>query len=928
MNQKQKQFYTYYTFIFIGTALLVFSFFVISGKSFIWANDGLYQHYNAFVYLGQWVRSIFNTLWTQHKLVIPMWEFSIGYGADVFTTLSYYVLGDPFALISVFTPGSLAEVGYAIAILLRFYAAGLAFCAFAHYMKCQRFSSLCGAVMYVFSSYALFAGVRHPYFINPMIYLPLLFLGVEKILQKQSPLIFIITVFIAAISNFYFFYMLVLLTILYAGVRLFTGKEWGNVKQRFQYLLQLGGFALIGVAMAAVLLLPNGINFLDNTRVSGAYSFGMFYARSEYEALPGSLVGINSAVNWAVIGMAPLAYLGAGAALLNRRENRWAKYYLGLFILFLLFPFAGHVFNGFGYVCNRWVFAWSFMVAFLFAKGFPLLLTMNRRKKLGVSAGCVGYVAVCILLEKSRTEDVLVGCLLLLICLLLIWSFDFLKPLQYKTITFTKQELCRILTLGMVLICVFQSAYYRYSSAEKNYVKEFHDRGTANVTLNQQRASALKRIQNEDFYRVENADQDNAQVNFSLSSGVSTTTLYWSIVNPHIVSFLQYNNAYAGNTYCFRNLQCRSLLLPLASTRYFVTSYHKKAMASVPYGYCFKGDASSPFGTFRLYETKQTLPFGYTYDSVLPFEQYEAMSVAQRQQAMLQSAILAPEHEDAIHSLPKGNPVYTDKTLSFSVKCGENTRLEGDNLIVAANHATITLECECPANSELYVQLQNLRFESKSTQEFWNREAWNGKTSYEKLNAKRSSKYWTPAKETTITGSCNGVYDSVTHYTKQNIYAHGRENYWLNLCYADKTRTQITLQFSQKGIYDIQGLSVLCQPMQPFEQQLYSLREDTLESVTFSQNRIEGSIQVDKPKLLCLSLPYSKGWKAYVDGQPAELLRTNVMYSGIILQAGSHTIEMHYETPYLLAGAGISVLGFVGLLILIIVRKKGRNYHG
>ena len=51
---------------------------------------------------------------------------------------------------------------------------------------------------------------------------PWLLLGVERIFKEKKPLVFIMGVFVSVISNFYFFYMLVILTVLYVGVRLFT----------------------------------------------------------------------------------------------------------------------------------------------------------------------------------------------------------------------------------------------------------------------------------------------------------------------------------------------------------------------------------------------------------------------------------------------------------------------------------------------------------------------------------------------------------------------------------------------------------------------------------------------------------------------------------------------------------------------------------
>ena len=66
--------------------------------------DGWYQHYKCLVYYSQYLRQILKDLLTLHRLVIPHWDFYIGEGADIINAMHYYVIGDPFALFSVFVP--------------------------------------------------------------------------------------------------------------------------------------------------------------------------------------------------------------------------------------------------------------------------------------------------------------------------------------------------------------------------------------------------------------------------------------------------------------------------------------------------------------------------------------------------------------------------------------------------------------------------------------------------------------------------------------------------------------------------------------------------------------------------------------------------------------------------------------------------------
>lgn len=65
--------------------------------------------------------------------------------------------------------------------------------------------TLIGAFTYSFSGYVMIYGIKHPLFINPMIYLPIIFIGLDKVLKKEKSILFIIMVSISLSSNFYFF---------------------------------------------------------------------------------------------------------------------------------------------------------------------------------------------------------------------------------------------------------------------------------------------------------------------------------------------------------------------------------------------------------------------------------------------------------------------------------------------------------------------------------------------------------------------------------------------------------------------------------------------------------------------------------------------------------------------------------------------------
>lgn len=927
MKRENSRLYIRYTMLFMIVSMFVFSFFILYKKSFVWDNDGLYQHYNAFVYFGAWVRDIIKGIVNTHKVTIPMWEFGIGYGADVITTLGYYAFGDPFTLISVVTPVSYAEIGYAVSIILRIYAAGAAFLVYAAKMDCKNTYASYGAIMYAFCAYSIVASIRHPFFICPMIWLPLILAGAEDILRGRKPFVYIISIFLAAVSNFYFFYILVLLTVIYVCIRIFSEKE--NRKRILVFAAKYAGFALIGVMLASALFLPNALNFLENKRVSDAYIFNPFYYISQYETLFGTFVGTDSMSNWMYIGISPLAYVGTAAMLFHKKEKSWLKWQLGLLFLFMLLPVSGHVMNGFGYVCNRWSFAWAFFVAFAFVKGFPYLLEAENKKKYTVCICCVLYSLVCLLLAKSRTEETMSACVIMLICVLFVLCGNGLKDICIKGHTLNKNRIQKALVCVLTILCVFEMAYYKYSFTEKNYLREFVDAGKAYETLAEDRMKAWQLINDNSFYRIDDVKVNNKQKNYFINSGQSNTTLYWSLVNPYIVEYMQYNNAYSEVADNFRGLDSRSMLIPLASGKYLVAGQTDSEKEAVPYTFSYVASAEGENGVYDLYKTKYSLPFGYTYDSVLSEEDYAELTAAKRQQAMLQSAVIASEYLENAGDISKTDSSeldYSDRMLSYELTGDSNVEIKEGCLEVKENNAAVTLTFDCPANAELYVELKGLSFESRSEKDFMSEEELAGLSAYDRLVADRNQKYWMPATQTVISAYSGSTSNHFYHYNAEDAYAEGREDYLLNLYYDKAERNSVKLKFSQRGVYLFDELNVICQPMADFKDWLHLLKEDSMKKVRLSSNNIRGTINLESSKLLCMSVPYSKGWKCYVDGEERELLRVNVMYSGVVLDAGKHEIELKYETPYVKIGLYVAILGLILFVLLVFCyRRNDKN---
>lgn len=101
--------------------------------------------------------------------------------------------------------------------------------------------------------------------------------------------------------------------------------------------------------------------------------------------------------------------------------------------------------------------------------------------------------------------------------------------------------------------------------------------------------------------------------------------------------------------------------------------------------------------------------------------------------------------------------------------------------------------------------------------------------------------------------------------------------------------------------------------------------ENTMEHIKIDTNKIKGTIDLKEPKLLCLSIPYSTGWRAYIDGREAPLYQANIMHMALDVDSGKHSIQLEYHTPLLKEGIWISLLTFILCGLYLVFRRLWAN---
>ena len=1027
-KRRNRKFLLLYTLLFGLSALLAFHYFPETGKRMVWKRDGLTQHYVALRYYAVWARSVLRSL-LAGKPVFPTYNLHIGFGSDLFTTFQYYVIGDPFSLPAVLVPQKYLLPFHDAMILLRLYLAGVCFDRYCCAMGRRSLTgNLCGALLYVFGNFTLF-GMRHPYFLNALIWFPLLLLGAERILREKKGGLFTTAVFLSCISNFYFFYMLVLLTVIYVVWRALrtwllpclsgrkggersggpapdrslsarpafeivesepetgfypgngrpgtVGEAWKKIGETALCFFSRG---LLGVGLGMCLFLPVVLRFLQDPRISEGPAYAALYPAEYYLGFPEAFLsfGTKKALEyWTCLGYGAVGLLGVLVLfLLPGKKNRQLKAaWCGMLVMMLL-PAAGAVLNGFSYPSNRWGWAFSLLTAYIAAAMVPEIPALSRGR-MAVLFACLGvYAAACGAGGApltTMTELVIAGAAALAVRLLAPAKEQERGEKLRTGAAAVRRSLCSCVLVCAVLATAGIHGYVCFEKGRRNSdINQYKTDNYIGAMVASDAAGVRKiadEIGEEGFFRYSGRDLAN---NFSVLHNVSNTQYFWSLSDSSVVRFFTETGQANESVHIFDNLDNRTMLDEVAGVKYYIRSdgsllpfgYHRLEGHKFDNRNLYPQEEEDPLPvfSFAMHENEYALPLGFTSERAISRTDWEALSLPRRQEALLQGIVLEDadveryglrkeegETELSFTEKELTGLSFTEKELTELPQAEEGieiSRTEDGQLQFKVLDKDVVVrlaegELEQTAGCETSVLFTDMSYAELSPADVERAAAILAAKTGEDL-AKISR---TPAAIETLDLSVkakrNGETVSakdVSYSLADNPWSTGRDDF-LSCCgYSDDPLEAVTVKFPRRGVYTFREFKVVCQPMEDYPAQAEELRSCTLEDLDLHElpqsgatSRITGRITVPQAeeggsgrRILCLQIPCSRGLQAFVDGQKAPLLQADTMFSALVLEPGTHEIELRYCTPGLAAGTLVSV-GTAGAILFVFFLRRRRK---
>jgi hypothetical protein len=100
-----------------------------------------------------------------------------------------------------------------------------------------------------------------------------------------------------------------------------------------------------------------------------------------------------------------------------------------------------------------------------------------------------------------------------------------------------------------------------------------------------------------------------------------------------------------------------------------------------------------------------------------------------------------------------------------------------------------------------------------------------------------------------------------------------------------------------------------------------------VEITHYRPDRIAFTAETPNAAYLFVSEIFYPGWKAFIDGQPARILRGNYLFRVLELPKGRHSIVLEFTPWTIRMGSAVTILAllFVGASSLYMVMKRRRN---
>lgn len=578
------------------------------------------------------------------------WNWNTDLGANFVGSYAFYLLGSPFFWITLLFPNRFVPYLMGPLLILKF-----GFAALTAYLYIRRFTktsnaAMLGGILYAFSGFSVY-NVFFNHFHEAIIAFPLLLLSLELLITENRRGVFALAVAFCAVTNYFFFFGMVVFAVIYFFVRLFSGA----IKVRLARFITLIFEAVIGLLMSAILLLPAINAILDNSRVSSTLIGwnGIMYGKEQIylnviqcfffppdlPARPVFFPGAN--VKWSSLGgWLPVFSMVGVFAWFTNRKGSWQKRLIAICAFMALVPILNSAFYAFN---TSYYARWFYMPILIMC-----LVTVQLSEDMSVDWKCgwrwvmgitLGFtLTIGFFPQKDKAGKIIYG--------LYTQSEDYTYVARFWATSVIAIVSLVIVRALISLLRKNRTAFYRTAIACVCVVSVIY----ANVFIATGRAHSyeIKEVMIDSLIEGEVTldDESNFRIdtydcvdNTGMYLGLPTINAFHSVVPSSIMEFYKYVGVERSvgsrpetDVPALRPLLSVKYLLNRESGKDFVDEDGETLMPDYKY--------IKTSGGYYVYENENYVPYGFSYDYYMTQEFCDGYNEDSRSRLMLKAILL------------------------------------------------------------------------------------------------------------------------------------------------------------------------------------------------------------------------------------------------------------------------------------------------
>lgn len=818
-------------------------------------------------------------------------------GGGTFLGNFYNYLSSPFALVMLLVGHKNMPEAIAIMIILKAMTASFTFSYFLRKKYSSEQSPIISAfgVLYACSGYFI-AYYWNVMWIDSFYLFPLVMLGIDKIIRERKASLYIVSLTLTFLTNYYMAYMVCIFSVLFFIYNYFTQYELSstyfgklkerenNIKSTLSYVINslrnsrffdtgsiFAFSSVMSACLSAFALIPVYFVLQNCSATSGTFPEELKTYFSVFDFLANHLAYLDPTIRSSGEDVLPNVYCGILTVMLvplfifsnkiSGKEKILSCGILGVMFASCYTNYLNYIWHGFHFPNDlpyRFSYMYSFLLLIFAFRALTFIKEYTRRQIIGVGTAIIFFVIMVQEIGSKNFSEVGVW-----ICVAFVGIYCLALGILHSK-NFPKMAVCALLLCSCCAeYIVANTNNYSMDQPKTNFVSDYDDFQILKDKIDE--------YEGNDNYRMEltslRARMDPCWYYYN---GVSTfsSMAYEKVSNMqyHLGMFGNYINSYTYH----RQTPVYNAFFALdyivdndqGSTSQINEEYYNRLFSK---------------GKFVAYENNYTLPIAFRANEDIEIWSHDNSNPFEVQSALFQSATGL-------------NQVFYDITLDKVSTNNTTCNYDGYGDSGCYPYTVTGDSADASLTYDLTVQESGNAYIYFKT----------GSNSVERITVSLS----------------DGTAISQPIDTKPHI---------LDLGYMEKGDTISVYAPITEGTTGYTYLYAVTLNDEEFRSGYDQLKADSLNIESFEETEITGTLKASEDGIIYTSINYDTGWSVYIDGEKVsdeDIVIIGDALLGVRVTEGNHTITFKYVPEGLVFGLMISIMALITVLLILYIKKQ------